>query len=229
MGEMMDPAGLANLAPNALGALPHELRTTGLRVVGLLGGIASGKTLVARQLAEMGACVLDADRAGHEVLEQPDVKRAAAERWGSTILGPDGRIDRRRLAEIVFAPTAEGVAERAFLQQLTHPRIARRLVEEAKRRAREGFRVAVLDAPLLLEAGWDKLCDILVFVEAPRPLRLARVQARGWSTQEFADRESVQASLDVKRLRAAWVIDNSGSPDQTREQLVRLWNRLAGC
>lgn len=224
----MDTSGVANIAPVALGDLPEELRTTGLRVVGLLGGIGSGKTMVAQQLAEMGACVLDADRAGHEVLELPDVKHAAVERWGSGILGPDGRIDRRRLAEIVFTPTSEGVAERLFLQQLTHPRIARRLVDEAQHRGREGFRVAVLDAPLLLEAGWDKLCDILVFVEAPRPLRLARIQARGWSIKEFADRESVQASLDAKRRRADWVIDNSRSPEQTRDQLVRLWDRLAG-
>ncbi len=225
---MIHTAGWASADPVGLGELQHELRRTGLRVVGLLGGIASGKTLVARQLAEMGACVLDADKAGHDVLEAPDVKHAAIERWGTGIVQPDGRIDRRRLAEIVFSPTGEGVAERAFLEHLTHPRIARRLVDEAKRRACEGFRVAVLDAPLLLEAGWDNLCDILVFVEAPQPLRRARIQARGWSTKELADRESIQAPLDLKRRRADWVIDNSGSPDETRQQLVRLWHRLAG-
>lgn len=225
---MMETAGLANTDPVALGEVQHELRSTGLRVVGLLGGIGSGKTLVARQLAQMGAALLDADQAGHEVLELPDVKQAAVKRWGTGILDPEGRIDRRRLAEIVFAPSSEGAAERAFLQQLTHPRIARRLVDEAKRRASQGFRIAVLDAPLLLEAGWDKLCDILVFVEAPRPVRLARVQARGWNAKEFVDREGVQESLDLKRRRADWVIDNSGSPEQTREQLVRLWDRLVG-
>ena len=224
----MDTAAATNPNPLALEELQQELRNVGLRVVGLLGGIGSGKTLVARQLGQMGACVLDADQAGHQVLESPDVKQAAIERWGSSILAADGRIDRRRLAEIVFAPTTEGLAERSFLQQLTHPRIACRLVAEARRQAREGFRVAVLDAPLLLEAGWDKLCDILVFVDAPQPLRLARVQARGWSAKEFADREGVQASLDLKRRRADWVIDNSGSPEQTRVQVVRLWDWLVG-
>lgn len=214
--------------PTALGELRQELCAAGVRVIGLLGGIGSGKTLVAHQLAELGACMLDADQAGHEVLELPEVKQAVLGRWGSRVVLPDGRIDRHRLAEIVFSPSGEGVAHRRFLEQLTHPRIARRLVDEAKRRAREGLRVAVLDAPLLLEAGWDKLCDILVFVEAPQPVRLARVQARGWSAEELADRESAQESLDAKRRRADWVIDNSGSPQHTRAQIVQLWDRLVG-
>lgn len=224
----MDAAGVVKLDCLGLEELRQELQNAGLRVVGLLGGIGSGKSLVARQLAELGACVLDADQAGHEVLESSDVKQAAIERWGTAILAPDGRIERRRLAAIVFSPSSEGIAERAFLQQLTHPRIARRLVAEAKCRSQEGFRLAVLDAPLLLEAGWDKLCDILVFVEAPWPLRVARVQARGWSAKELADREGVQESLDLKRRRADWVIDNSGSPEQTRAQLERLWDRWVG-
>ncbi len=84
----------------------------------------------------------------------------------------------------------------------------------------------MLDAPLLLEAGWDKFCDTLVFVDAPRELRLARALARGWSEEDFAAREGVQESLDWKRRRADVVVDNSGSPEQTRSQVERLWHSL---
>ena len=83
-------------------------------------------------------------------------------------------------------------------------------------------------APLLLEAGWDKFCGKLIFVDAPRELRLQRALARGWSEKEFAVRESVQEDLESKRGRADAVVDNSGSPEQTRDQVQRLWRSLVG-
>ena len=86
----------------------------------------------------------------------------------------------------------------------------------------------MLDAPLLLEAGWDGLCDTLVFVDAPRPLRMARAVGRGWREEEFAAREGVQKSLDSKRARADVIIDNSGSPESTRAQVERFWHTLVG-
>ena len=86
----------------------------------------------------------------------------------------------------------------------------------------------MLDAPLLLEAGWDRLCDALVFVEVPRELRLSRALARGWSEEEFAAREVAQESLDLKRSRADAIIDNSGSPEETRRQVERSWRCLIG-
>ncbi|MCR4411608.1 MAG: dephospho-CoA kinase [Thermoguttaceae bacterium] len=208
--------------------IPPRPWVSGLRVIGLVGGIASGKTLVATLLERLGACRLDADRAGHEVLRSPEVRQAAIERWGPQILDARGEIDRRRVAELVFSPPPDGPRERSFLERLTHPRIGQRLQEEARRRAAEGYRVAVLDAPLLFEAGWVKLCDVLMFVDAPRQLRLARALARGWSEKEFAEREGVQESLESKRKQADWVVDNSGSPEQTRAQLEAFWRRLVG-
>ena len=98
-----------------------------MKILGLLGGVASGKSLVSRQLAERGAVVLDADRAGHEALRLPSIEEAARRRWGDAIFGPDGHIDRSRLAKIVFAPPPEGPKERIFLEALTHPEIGRRL------------------------------------------------------------------------------------------------------
>ncbi len=199
-----------------------------MQILGLLGGVASGKSLVAGQLARLGAGVLDADRAAHEVLRMPEVEQAARERWGEAVFGADGHIDRKRLAAIVFAPPPKGPQERAFLEELTHPRIGRLLEEEAERLAAAGVRVAVLDAPLLLEADWDRLCHRLIFVDAPRQLRLARALARGWSEMDFAARECVQESLDSKRKRADAVVDNSGSPEQIQAQIERLWASLIG-
>lgn len=199
-----------------------------MRIIGLLGGVASGKSLVARQFAELGAAVLDADRAAHAVLRLPEVEAAVRQRWGEEVFGDDGRIERARLAQIVFANPPAGPRERKYLEQLTHPEIARRLRREADELAASGRVAALLDAPLLLEVGWAPLCDALVFVDVPREQRLSRALARGWSEEEFAAREGVQESLDLKRSRADVIIDNSGSPEETRHQVERSWRCLIG-
>ncbi len=199
-----------------------------MRVIGILGGVASGKSLIGRIMSEQGAGVLDADRAGHQALGQPEIAAAVRARWGSGVFGPDGKVDRAKLAEIVFAPGPEAREERRSLEQLTHPEIGRRLAAQAECLAREGTQVAVLDAALLLEAGWDKLCDKLVLVDAPRDLRLARARQRGWSEQQFAAREAAQLPLDEKRRRADVVIDGSGTEQHARRQVERHWPALIG-
>jgi dephospho-CoA kinase len=199
-----------------------------MRLIGILGGVASGKSLVARQLAGLGAGLLDADRAAHEVLRTAEVEAAARKRWGEEIFGPDGRIDRPRLAKIVFADAPQAEGDRTYLEQLIHPEVEKRLARQAEQMAAAGRPAAVLDAPLLAEAGWDKLCDRLWFVDAPRPLRLARALERGWSEKDFDARESAQQSLERKRRRADAVVDNSASPEETREQVRHLWHELTG-
>jgi dephospho-CoA kinase len=197
-----------------------------MRIIGTTGGVASGKSLVARRFAELGAGVLDADRAGHEVLRLPHVEAAARQRWGEAVFGPDGRIDRQRLAPIVFACGPEGAKERKYLEQLTHPEIARKLREQADAMAAAGTTVAVLDAALLWEAGWNEFCHKTVFVEAPREARLERATARGWTKEEFMAREAAQESLDRKRRSADAIIDNSGSPQRTQAQVEQFWASL---
>lgn len=202
-------------------------RLHGVRLVGLVGGVASGKSLVGQEFERLGALVLDADRAAHAVLLEPEVEHAARQRWGLEILTPEGRIDRRRLAARVFGSEPEASRERAFLEELVHPRIARRLAEEVLA-AGSGYRVAILDAPVLMEAGWDRLCDCVVFVAAPEALRRRRAQQRGWRPEDFAIREAAQKTITEKRSRADDEIDNSGSIEATRAQVGALWQRWVG-
>jgi dephospho-CoA kinase len=195
-------------------------------VIGLVGGVASGKSFVAAELKRLGAGVLDADRAGHEVLAQEDVKEAIRRRWGAKVFDASGQVNRPALARIVFAPPPDGPRELTHLEQLTHPRIATLLRQQMRQSTDAGGRAAVLDAPVLFEAGWHTLCDVIVFVEAPREARLTRAKTRGWSEEEFARREMAQKLLSWKRSRADAVIDNGGSTERTAAQVEQLWRRL---
>lgn len=197
-----------------------------MHVLGIVGGVASGKSVVAREFAQLGAQVLDADQAGHEVLREPEVIAALVERWGERILLPDGQIHRSAVAQIVFAN--QGAEERRFLEQITHPRIAARLTQqfEVTRKAAE-CQVVILDAALLFEAGWNQLCEATIFVDAPRETRLARAATRGWNAAQFAAREAQQLPLDEKRARSQWVINN-GPNDDAAQQVRAIWKELCG-
>ena len=155
-------------------------------LIGVVGGIASGKSEVSGALQRLGAKLVDADRIGHEVLEDPEVKAAIGQRWGGEVFDAHGLVDRRRVAGIVFAAPPKGPEELTFLEQWTHPRIGQQLREQIAKWARTGrVKAAVLDAPMLLKAGWDAFCDRLLFVDAPREQRLARARRRGWNEAEF--------------------------------------------
>jgi len=193
-------------------------------VIGVVGGIASGKSEVTAALRGLGAEVLDGDRMGHEVLEEPAVRQALVRRWGAAVLDAHGRVDRRRVAAIVFAPPPAGPEERTYLEQLTHPRIGQRLRERLAALTQQGRApAAVLDAALLIEAGWDRFCQRLLFVEAPRAQRLARARGRGWTAAEFDAREAAQEPLAAKQARAQVIIDNSSSLESTFAQVERFW------
>src|SRR5206468_6139372 len=127
------------------------------------------------------------------------------------VLDAAGNIDRRQLASIVFADTGELAA----LESITHPHIGQRIREEiANARARPSVHWIVLDAALLLEAGWHDVCEHVVFVDAPRELRLQRLQQRGWSAGDVAAREAAQMPIAEKRHCADAVIDNATGPEQ---------------
>ena len=194
-----------------------------MRVIGIVGGVASGKSLVAEQLRRLGAVILDADRAGHEVLQEESVRRALRQRWGDDVFDDRGGVDRAAVAQIVFGPSPTGPQERAFLEQITHPRIGGRLREQVAAAQRAGAPVVVLDAPLLFEADWHHLCDQILFVESPREVRLQRARERGWTDDQFCAREAAQVSVEEKRRRSDQVIDNGGSLSEVAERVRRWW------
>ena len=193
-------------------------------VIGLAGGIAAGKSLVARMLSELGAGVIDADELNHQVLHRDEVRRQIQGWWGQNLYDQSGRLKRRSLAEIVFADPAE----RRKLEQLTHP-----LIDELRRQrmdqlqADQGCSVIVLDVPLLYEVGQDKLCDQVLFVEVDEGVRKERaIASRGWSESELHRREKTQQSLDLKRQKSALVLENNSDIDSLRRQVEAFYKRL---
>lgn len=198
-------------------------------LIGLAGGVASGKSLIAEHLRRKGAVVIAADKLAHEVLKYDEVKREARRRWGDGIFNSEGQIDRVALAKIVFGPPPDGPRELKILEQLTHPEVGRLAREQIERLNREKSCVAiVLDVPLLFEAGWNKFCDKVVFVDTPLPTRLKRALSRGWTEDDFSRREACQEPLETKRGLADVVIDNSGSVDSAQAQIEHFWQSLAG-
>jgi dephospho-CoA kinase len=198
-------------------------------ILGLVGGIGSGKSVVANILRDFGAVVLDADRAGHAVLREPEIIAKVRQRWGDRVIDATGQVSRRDVAKIVFAAGNE--AERKFLEELTHPRIKQLLEEELDyiRSSSPQPPVVVIDAALLFEAGWDKLCDKIMYVDAPRDLRLERAVSRGWSAEQFSAREAAQLPLVEKASRSQIVVRNARTLENIREVLRLTWrHRLVG-
>ena len=185
----------------------------GLFIVALVGRAGSGKSTVARALADDGAAVIEADLVGHEVTDgDPEVRAALAREYGADVYLPDGRLDRPRVAARVFADPAA----RARLDALVHPRLVARLAERLDGLRARGFRgVVVLDAALLLDWGFERRCDAVVAVSAPEAeqvRRLARV--RGWSEDEARVRLMVQRSDAAFRRGADVTLENTGTPEE---------------
>jgi dephospho-CoA kinase len=171
--------------------------------------------------------LLDADRIGHEVLEEPAVREAIRRTWGDEAFTPEGKVSRPALARRVFAPHPAGPRELAQLEQITHPRIGARLKEQIDSLATQGeIPAAVLDAAVMFKAGWHRHCDRILLVDAPRETRLERALARGWTPEQFAAREAAQLPVDQKRQFSDAVIDNSGSLTKTHQQVERFWRSL---
>jgi dephospho-CoA kinase len=195
--------------------------------IGIIGGIGSGKSLVAEELRGRGGFLINADAFGHEALRQPEIKRAVSARFGADILDERGEIVRKKLGAIVFA----GPEERRALEALVFPFIEARILDEMARGERDpAAKFIVLDAAVMLEAGWSGRCDKVLFVEAPRSARLERLRRqRGWTDAQLQAREAAQMPLEEKKRRSDAVLDNSGDPVELRrrlDELLRAW-RLA--
>lgn len=195
-------------------------------VIGILGGICSGKTTVSQEFGRLGAEVFDADAVVHQLLERSDVRAEIVTCFGESVLNESGRINRRALAGVVFGEGKAAGEKRKQLEKLLHPRARAVAEERLQEYQRQNGELFVIDAPLLLEANWTTLCHRLVYVDVPTKIRYYRAQGRGFDAAVLRAREDSQFSPEQKRLRADLLIDNSGNLMELRGQVGQLWGRL---
>jgi dephospho-CoA kinase len=212
------------LDPEATAGSQYGNPGTRKPIIGITGGIGAGKSTVAEMLASQGAAVIDSDALAHEELRKAEVIGELRDWWGDRILGPDGMVSRREIGKIVFnAPEELGRLEGLLYPRIHHRR--RELVERYE--ADPAVRAIVLDAPKLYEAGLDKFCDVIIFVDADWESRKRRVgKDRGWNETELKRREKLQIPLDTKRANADYVVPTHSGIDQLREDVDRIFTSV---
>jgi len=193
-------------------------------VIGILGGVGSGKSTVAAEFAKLGCKVIDADKIAHELLGRKAVKEKIITAFGEGVLDSAGEIDRRKLGEVVFAADDK----LSSLNNIVHPLVlarAEQLIEQYHRQP--GVAAIVLDMPLLVEAGWAKRCDKLIFVDCKRGLRINRVEKLGFLDEnQVRIRENFQISLDSKVELADTTIDNNSSLSRLVKQTADIFSHI---
>jgi len=189
-------------------------------VIGLVGGIGSGKSSVAAEFARQGAAVISGDKLGHEALRQPEIRAKVIEAFGPKIVVATGEIDRKKLGAVVFSD----VGKLRNLEKIVFPYIEKSLREQIAAAQSDPTKLyIVVDAAVMFEAGWNGFCDKIVYVDAPREKRLARLaEQRGWTEAEIEARSQAQLSLDDKASRADATIDNAGPPGSLVSQIAQL-------
>jgi dephospho-CoA kinase len=195
-------------------------------IVGVLGGIASGKSLVTQWLEELGATVLVADGIAHDILRQEEVVKEVVRRFGESVLADHERpqIDRKKLAALVFGSSEHHVAHRSQLEAIVQPRVRIELQKQIDQwKATHHSGVLVLDIPLLIERDWVKQCDCVLMVDTPDAMRREFAAARGWSESQLAAREATQLSIAEKRKNATFILVNDGTQEQLRDKVQQWW------
>ena len=186
--------------------------------IGLAGGIGSGKSTIASCFEQLGCIVANADENAKKALQTEGVRSQLVDWWGSDILNHDGSINTSAVAAIVF----EDNTERLRLESLLHP-IAREMQQEQFSVATKETKAFIIDAPLLIEAGFDAICDAIVFVDVSTEIRQKRVkECRGWSNEELKRRETAQLPLDMKRKKADYIVVNEGNLDSVKRQVEHI-------
>lgn len=194
-----------------------------MRVIGLTGGIGSGKSTVARLLKELGAVVMDADKIGHELLEPGgQAYQEVADAFGRQVVEPDGRINRRKLAEVVF----DSPSDLAYLNRIMHPLIGDVVRSRMEQYQGQGVEVVVIEAPLLIEARWTSMVDEVWVTVAPEGVVLERLeQGMGLSREEAEARIRSQLPQTERVKHATAVIDTDCSLDELEGRVAEQWRQ----
>lgn len=192
--------------------------------VGLTGTVAAGKSMVARNLAERGAAVIDSDELAREIVRPGSPAYARIrEAFGEGVIAPDGTLDRSALREAAFADKRS----RERLEEISHAGIRELRARRISKAAAAGVRVIVEEIPLLFEVGLEDDYDMIVVVDAPREVREARALGfRGWTAEEFAAIDAAQLAASEKRRRADRVLDNRGDPGELDIATRGLWREI---
>lgn len=191
-------------------------------IIGIAGGIGSGKSTVSRYLEEAGCVVYDADKEVTKLYTRDDVLETVRSWWGEDA-ATGGELNRAEIARIIF----EDESQRERLEGLLFPLLHQRRHEMIEAAADDDVPAVVIDAPLLFEAGLDEECDVVVFVDTPREVRLERLRARsGWDERELSRREKAQLPLDAKRDRSDYHVDGSGSAEMVRARVRTLLDEI---
>jgi dephospho-CoA kinase len=195
-------------------------------IIGILGGVGSGKSTVAAEFAKLGCAVIDADEIAHELLDEPVVKNKVVSFFGHVVLNRGGKINHRKLADIVFADGDKLAA----LNKIIHPLVfkeVRKLIKKAK--GQNKVKAIVLDMPLLMEVGWAKRCDKLIFVECKQRIRAKRAKKIGILDENMLKiRENFQISLDNKKSIADNIIDNNSGFSALAGQVTDIFSGIYG-
>ena len=175
--------------------MPHVQK---IPVIGVVGGIGSGKSTVADEFERLGCYRIDCDKLGHALLAEDDVKKEILAQFGPSVFDSGGEVNRSAVADIVF----HDAQQLQSLEHILHPRIREEIIRRVAEAAGQKKIAVVVDAAVLFEAGWDDLCTYVIFVDAPVEERLARVkERRGWDAHTLQLRESNQIPLDKKQKR----------------------------
>lgn len=193
-------------------------------VIGLAGGVGSGKSLVAKMFVELGAGLIDFDQLNAIILTREDVKAQLQSWWGDEILDTKGDVDRKKVAQVIF----DDQQARKRLEALSHPLIDDLRKEKTARFEHDArIQAVVLDAPLLFEASLDRLCDATIYIDADERLRSKRTrQTRGWDDAEMHRREKTQIPLDRKRAQSDYIVVNNSDINTLRRKVEEVYRQL---
>ena len=188
-------------------------------IIGILGGIASGKSSVASIFSKSGCKVIDADKIAHKILERKNIKKKIVDLFGQSILDYTGIIDHKKLARMVFVDAAR----LSSINGIIHPLVIKRTEELIKRfNSQNQVKAIVLDMPLLVEIGWAKRCDRLIFVDCSEKTRFCRAKKLGFSKKQVKIRENFQISLDNKMALADNIIENNSDFSALVRQIAEI-------